>query len=142
MAHGKNTTYNLVATSDQPDLIHEIERLAEKASRLAGFTEEERDSLAIAVTEIGNNAINHGNKRDPRKKVFVDITASAGEVRVVIRDEGPGFNPDHLSNPLDPENLLRESGRGVFFVRSLMDEVHFDFTRGGTETTMIKRKKQ
>ncbi|MCG3155423.1 MAG: Serine-protein kinase RsbW [bacterium] len=142
MAHGKNTTYNLVATSDQPDLIHEIERLAEKASRLAGFTEEERDSLAIAVTEIGNNAINHGNKRDPRKKVFVDITASAGEVRVVIRDEGPGFNPDHLSNPLDPENLLRESGRGVFIVRSLMDEVHFDFTRGGTETTMIKRKKQ
>ncbi len=142
MAHGKNTTYNLVATSDQPDLIHEIERLAEKASRFAGFTEEERDSLAIAVTEIGNNAINHGNKRDPRKKVFVDITASAGEVRVVIRDEGPGFNPDHLSNPLDPENLLRESGRGVFIVRSLMDEVHFDFTRGGTETTMIKRKKQ
>ncbi len=142
MAHGKNTTYNLVATSDQPDLIHEIERLAEKASRIAGFTEEERDSLAIAVTEIGNNAINHGNKRDPRKKVFVDITASAGEVRVVIRDEGPGFNPDLLSNPLDPENLLRESGRGVFIVRSLMDEVHFDFTRGGTETTMIKRKKQ
>jgi len=142
MAHGKNTTYNLVATSDQPDLIHEIERLAEKASRIAGFTEEERDSLAIAVTEIGNNAINHGNKRDPRKKVFVDITASAGEVRVVIRDEGPGFNPALLSNPLDPENLLRESGRGVFIVRSLMDEVHFDFTRGGTETTMIKRKKQ
>ncbi len=142
MAHGKNTTYNLVATSDQPDLIHEIERLAERASRIAGFTEEERDSLAIAVTEIGNNAINHGNKRDPRKRVFVDITASAGEVRVVIRDEGPGFNPDHLSNPLDPENLLRESGRGVFIVRSLMDEVHFDFTRGGTETTMIKRKKQ
>lgn len=142
MAHGKNTTYNLVAASDQPDLIHEIEQLAEKASRIAGFSEEERDSLAIAVTEIGNNAINHGNRRDPRKKVFVDITASAGEVRVVIRDEGPGFNPDLLSNPLDPENLLRESGRGVFIVRSLMDEVHFDFTGGGTQTTMIKRKKQ
>ncbi|MDZ7265810.1 MAG: ATP-binding protein [candidate division KSB1 bacterium] len=141
MAHAKSTTYNLVATSDQPDLIHEIERLADKASRLAGFSEEERDSLAIAVTEIGNNAINHGNKRDPRKRVFVDITARVGEVRVVIRDEGPGFNPDLLSNPLDPENLLRESGRGVFIVRSLMDEVYFDFSRGGTETTLIKRRK-
>lgn len=141
MAQGKNKSFSLVAASDQPDLIHEIERLAEKASNHAGFSEEERDSLAIAVTEIGNNAINHGNKRDPRKKVFVDITTKPGEVRVVIRDQGAGFDPEQLSNPLDPENLLRESGRGVFIVRSLMDEVFFDFSKGGAETTLIKRKK-
>ena len=60
---------------------------------------------------------------------------------MTVRDEGAGFNPDNLSNPLDPENLLRESGRGVFIMRSLMDEVRFDFSKGGTEVTIIKRKK-
>lgn len=115
--------------------------MAEQSAQLAGLSEEERDSLAIAVTEVGNNAIIHGNKRDPDKQVHLDIAVRDGEVRVVIRDEGAGFNPEALSNPLDPENLLRESGRGVFIVRSLMDEVDFDFSKGGTEITLIKRKK-
>jgi serine/threonine-protein kinase RsbW len=115
--------------------------MAERSAQLAGLSDEERDSLAIAVTEVGNNAIIHGNKRDPDKQVHLHITVNEGEIRVVIRDEGPGFNPDTLSNPLDPENLLRESGRGVFIVRSLMDEVSFDFSKGGTEITLIKRKK-
>ena len=125
----------------KPEVITKIERLAEKAATLAGFNEEEQDSLAIAVTEIGNNAIVHGNKKNPKKKVFVNITVNGHEVRVSIRDQGSGFDPDSLSNPLDPENLLRESGRGVFIVRSLMDEVLYNFSKRGTEVTIVKRKK-
>lgn len=125
----------------KPEVITKIERLAEKAATLAGFNEEEQDSLAIAVTEIGNNAIVHGNKKNPKKKVFVDITVNGHEVRVSIRDQGSGFDPDSLSNPLDPENLLRESGRGVFIVRSLMDEVLYNISKRGTEVTIVKRKK-
>ncbi len=141
MANETATTFSLVAPSNRPNLLQEIESMAERSALLAGLSEEDRDSLAIAVTEVGNNAIIHGNKRDPNKQVHLNITVSEGEICVIIRDEGVGFNPDTLSNPLDPENLLRESGRGVFIVRSLMDEVNFDFSRGGTEITLIKRKK-
>jgi serine/threonine-protein kinase RsbW len=125
----------------KPEVIEKIERLAEQAANLAGFNEEEQDSLAIAVTEIGNNAIIHGNKKNPKKKVFVNIAVNGHEVRVTIRDQGSGFDPEALSNPLDPENLLRESGRGVFIVRSLMDEVLYNFSKRGAEVTIVKRKK-
>ena len=136
---GKN--YKLVLASE-PEAVEEIEKLAAEAANVTGFNQEEQDSLAIAVTEMANNAVIHGNQRNPNKKVFVTIEASDSEVRLTIRDEGKGFNPETLSNPLDPENLLRESGRGVFIVRSLMDEISYDFSSGGTQVTIIKRKKK
>lgn len=131
-----------VILASQPEAIEEIERLAANAATLAGFSQEEQDSLAIAVTEIANNAIVHGNKKNAGKKVFVHIAVNGGEVRMTVRDEGKGFEPDKLSNPLEPENLLRESGRGVFIVRSLMDEVLYDFSQGGTQVTIVKRRKK
>lgn len=136
---GKNK--KLVLAS-KPEAVEEIEKLAADAATLAGFNQEEQDSLAIAVTEMANNAVIHGNKRDLNKKVHVTVEVVDTEVRMTIRDEGKGFNPDTLSNPLDPENLLRESGRGVFIVRSLMDELSYDFSHGGTQVTIIKRKKK
>jgi len=136
---GKN--YQLVLAS-KPEAIEEIEKLAAEAATVAGLSQEEQDSLAIAVTELANNAVIHGNKRDPGKKVFVNIDVVDAEVRLTIRDQGKGFNPDTLSNPLDPENLLRESGRGVFIVRALMDEVFYDFSQGGAQVTIVKRRKQ
>jgi serine/threonine-protein kinase RsbW len=136
---GKN--YTLVLAS-KPEAVEEIEKLAAEAATAASFSQEEQDSLAIAVTEIANNAVIHGNKRDVRKKVFVNIDVVDAEVRLTIRDEGIGFNPDSISNPLDPENLLRESGRGVFIVRSLMDDVLYDFSKGGTQVTLIKKRKK
>jgi len=136
---GKN--YKLVLAS-KPETVEEIEKLAAEAANIAGFNQEEQDSLAIAVTELANNAVIHGNKRDPNKKVYVAVDVVDTEVRLTIRDEGKGFNPETLSNPLDPENLLRESGRGVFIVRSLMDEISYDFSKGGTQVTLLKRRKK
>jgi serine/threonine-protein kinase RsbW len=141
MLPSSGKTYQLVLAS-KPEAVEEIEKLAAQAANLAGFSQEEQDSLAIAVTEIANNAVIHGNKRDVRKKVFVNIDVVDAEVRLTIRDEGIGFNPDTISNPLDPENLLRESGRGVFIVRSLMDDVVYDFSKGGTQVTLIKKRKK
>jgi len=136
----KSKEFNLVFPS-QVEYIEKVEGLTEKACAHAKFSEDERDSMAIAVTEAVNNAILHGNKKNPVKNVHVSITATTDAVRVVIRDEGDGFNPQKIDNPLEPQNLLKESGRGVFIVRSLMDEVSFDFCQGGTEITLVKIRK-
>lgn len=136
----KSKDFSLIFPS-RVEYIEKVEALTEKACAHAKFSEDERDSMAIAVTEAVNNAILHGNKKNPDKNVHVDIMATADTVRVVIRDEGDGFNPQKIDNPLEPQNLLKESGRGVFIVRSLMDEVSFDFSKGGTEITLVKVRK-
>lgn len=116
-----------------------VERFAEKFANKNGLAEEEKDNLAIAVTEAVNNAIVHGNKNDHSKKVHVEFSISENELRAVIRDEGNGFDPNNLSNPTDPENLLKESGRGIFILKSLMDDVSFSFSSKGTEIILTKK---
>jgi len=90
------------------------------------------------------NAITHGNKSDPAKKVFVDFSVEGRDgdrcLEVVIRDQGQGFEPSEITNPLAPENILNTSGRGIFLVRQFMDEVKFQpAPGGGTEVRMRKR---
>ncbi len=140
---GKNRNtkaYNLVVAS-RIENVEKVEALTDRVTRSLKFDEKARDSIAIAVTEAVNNAIIHGNRLDPRKSVYVDIFSIKDGIKIVVRDEGSGFNPEKVPNPLAPENLLKESGRGIFILKSLMDEVEYDFSQGGTQVTMIKYKK-
>ena len=121
--------------------IEKVEEFAEKAADRMKFSEEEKDSLAIAVTEAVNNAILHGNKQDKRKKVHIKFTFQEKKLTIRIRDEGKGFNPDQVSDPLAPENLLKESGRGIFILTSLMDDVRFEFDKKGTSIILSKERK-
>ena len=96
--------------------------------------------IAISVTEVVINAVNHGNKADPDKTVSITVQIGKEEVTVRIEDQGEGFDPQKVRNPLDEENLLREAGRGIFIVRSLMDEVKIESgQQGGTMVTMVKK---
>lgn len=133
--------YNLVVPSEAEN-VEKVEELTEKVLTHTKFKDEERDSIAIAVTEAVNNAIIHGNKRDPKKSVYVHIKVYEEAIEITVRDEGNGFNPDKVADPLAPENILKESGRGVFILKSLMDEVVFDFASGGTALTMRKRHRK
>ena len=121
--------------------IESVEKLAEKAADAMKFSDEEKDSLAIAVTEAVNNAIIHGNKQDKAKKVSIGFLLENKRLTVTIKDQGKGFDPDNLSDPLAPENLLKESGRGIFILSTLMDDVKFEFKGDGTEVIMTKQKK-
>jgi serine/threonine-protein kinase RsbW len=96
----------------------------------------EEHNLLVAASEAVNNAVVHGNKKDPAKKVLLDINCSDQDVVLEVQDEGRGFNPKNLPNPLLPENLLKPSGRGIHIMKSLMDRVNFDFTSGGTTVIM------
>jgi serine/threonine-protein kinase RsbW len=106
---------------------------------LIGFDEDTTHWIILAVREGISNAIKHGNACDLGKKVKVRMDYINEELRVSIEDEGKGFNPDAVKNPLLPENLLNPTGRGIFYIKSFMDDVHFEFKKNrGTVLHMKK----
>ena len=117
-----------------------VEETAEALARRAGLDEDAASQIALACREATVNAIVHGNKYDPALKVSVQLELSEEALSVRISDEGSGFDPDKLANPLAEENLLRTSGRGVFLMRAIMDEVHFRQLSPGTEITLRKHR--
>ena len=133
-------SYQMVIESDLSN-VQKVEKIVEKIAKYMKFSEEEQDSLAISVTEIVGNAIVHGNKKNKNKKVTVDFDYKDDTITVSIQDEGDGFNEKTIANPLEPENLLKESGRGIFIVRALMDEVDFIRSKKGTIVRLVKKTK-
>jgi len=104
-----------------------------------GFGEDELHQLGMAVRESMVNAVVHGNRYNARKKVHVSITKAEDRLTIVIADEGEGFDPASIPDPLAHENLLRQSGRGLLLMRAFVDE--FQVRRGeakGTEVRMVK----
>ena len=108
-----------------------------------GVSEEVEHWIGMAVREAVANAIKHGNKLDPSKKVYVSLGEDGDRLTIVVGDEGEGFEPEKVADPLTPENTMKTSGRGIFYIRSFMDDL--SFTRGesgGTILTMSKNFKQ
>lgn len=102
--------------------------------------EDAAHDLDLAVRESVVNAIRHGNRADATKRVGVRFSFSPESLDVEVRDEGEGFDPASVPDPLAPENLLRASGRGIFFMRAFMDTVSYHFPeKGGTVVRMVKR---
>jgi len=119
--------------------VAEVEAAAEKLAEEAGLNEDERFHVAMAVREAAVNAVLHGNEYDPAKHIDVSLENTGAALVFIIIDEGKGVDPDTLPDPLAPENLLRGTGRGIFLIRSFMDEVHFRQLHPGTELTLVKR---
>ncbi len=119
-----------------------VEAKAEGLARAAGFDEDTASQIAMVVREAVINAILHGNKKDPAKQVHVCYELNDEVLRIKIADEGAGLDPDSVPDPLAPENLLRSSGRGIFLMKAIMDEVHFHQLNPGTEIEMIKYRAQ
>lgn len=134
----RSPDYQLVIPSLLEKLT-EVEEFTEKITLQHGISDDDRDNLAIAITELTNNAIMHGNKFDYEKKVTISFYFNRDEVTVYIKDQGLGFDPMAIGNPLDPENLLKESGRGIFILKSIMDDVQFQVSDHGTEVKVIKK---
>jgi len=105
-----------------------------------GMDEDALHWVDVSVREAVANAIKHGNRQAPDKRVQVDFVEAEGEVVIQIRDEGEGFRPEDLENPLAPENLTKPSGRGIFFMKSFMDGIEYGTgPDGGTVVTLRKR---
>lgn len=95
--------------------------------------------IAISVSELVNNAISHGNETTSSLSVKVLVTRKNSDVLITVVDEGTGFNPEEIEDPIADNNLLKEVGRGIFIVRSLMDKVDIDATDKGTTITITKK---
>ena len=119
--------------------VNKAEEMADQAASQAGFDEDTRSGISMAVREGMINAVLHGNAYDPAKRVNLTFEQSGRELTVTIADQGKGFVPEEVPDPLAPENLLKQSGRGIFLMRTFMDEVRFRKLNCGTEITLIKR---
>ncbi len=119
------------------------ETLVMREAESAGFDEDEQHQIGMSVRECMVNAVVHGNRYSNKKKVHLDIERSADSLIVTIGDEGAGFELSSLPDPLAPENLLRQSGRGLLLIRAFMDD--FDLhprPGGGTEVRLVKKLTQ
>jgi serine/threonine-protein kinase RsbW len=108
-----------------------------------GLDDDNRHWIDVAVREAVANAIKHGNLEDPVKQVRVDLTLEGNEgdwLVIRVQDEGKGFDPSDLEDPLAPENLLKPNGRGIFYMKSFMDDIQYGLRPGGgTVVTLRKR---
>jgi serine/threonine-protein kinase RsbW len=118
-----------------------VDQRLEELLAAAGIDPSTIADIAISVSELVNNAIVHGNKSDPAKTVTVHIRISEREVRVTVTDQGKGFVPEAVPNPIDDDNLLREVGRGLFIVKNFVDDVNVTLLpAGGTRVEIMKRR--
>lgn len=119
--------------------VDNAEELAVGAARRAGFDDDDLMRIGMAVRESMVNAVVHGNRYNSNKKVRLSVAKSPERFTVRIADEGEGFAYDHIPDPLAPENIMRTSGRGIFLIRSFMDEFQVRRLKpGGTEVTLVK----
>ncbi|RPH35627.1 ATP-binding protein [bacterium] len=114
-----------------PKNISKVETFLKKVNKAIHLDEIQFHKLMVSLTEAVNNAIVHGNRSDPTKKVMLKCEHLPGWLLLIIEDEGKGFKVDHVANPLKKRNLLKESGRGIFLMRTLMDKVEFEMTESG-----------
>ncbi|HEU4710232.1 MAG TPA: ATP-binding protein [Pyrinomonadaceae bacterium] len=107
----------------------------------SGISEEAAFGIDMAVREAVTNAVLHGNRQDESKTVDVTLKSSPDAVEISVHDQGAGFNPDEVPDPTAAENILKSSGRGIFFMRTFMDEVDWSIRPGGgTTVRMVKRR--
>ena len=136
--NSQQQSFQLVLESD-PRNIGKVEAFLQDVGQSVNLDEIQMHKLMVALTEAVNNAILHGNKSDPEKTVAVTCEVREGGLSIRVRDQGGGFKPEAVENPLKEENLLRESGRGIFLMRTLMDKVDFARTPEGMEVQLWLR---
>jgi len=137
----------LTVETTELSLPSQIETVAAAAAAVAefisrsGVSDDAAFGIDMAVREAVTNAVLHGNHQDDNKTVDIVLKSSPDAVEISVHDQGPGFNPEDVPDPTAKENILKASGRGIFFMRTFMDEVDWLIRpEGGTTVRMLKRR--
>jgi serine/threonine-protein kinase RsbW len=129
-----------VIISSALDNLDLIQTLTDCITNFMSFDEDSAHWIGMSVRESVTNAIQHGNKLDLSKTVDIRFEVLPDKLSISVKDQGNGFKADDIPNPLDADNLLKPSGRGIFYIRTFMDEVEFrPLSRGGMEVYMVKK---
>jgi serine/threonine-protein kinase RsbW len=120
-----------------PNNLITVEEFVNYFSKELKLDEEKLPGLLLAVTEAVTNAIIHANKCDETKKVTMSVLKDNHKLIITVKDEGKGFDPAKVPDPTAPENLLKDSGRGLYLMKIYMDELKYNITPSGTETILI-----
>jgi serine/threonine-protein kinase RsbW len=125
------------------DMLDFVQVVSDEMGRMIGFDDDSTHWVSVAVRESVINAIKHGNQEVEEKRVTVEFTVAPADepTRLTVRvvDQGEGFDPVEVADPLAPENLLKSSGRGIFFMRNFMDDLRLQRApEGGMEVVMVK----
>lgn len=117
-------------------ILSEIESIIIQIQKQFPIEKDKFHNILVATTEAIINAIQHGNKNNPDKKVKLTITANKKAILVIVEDEGEGFDPSKLEDPRTPENILKERGRGIFIIKQLADSTTITTSKSGTTVKM------
>lgn len=131
-------TYQLEIFSD-PNLLPEVEEFLENISKEINLEKSRINNLLLSVNEAISNAMLHGNESDINKKVKITVNINQTKLSISIKDEGKGFDPEKIPDPTSPENIFKESGRGLYIMRTCIDDMHYIFHPDGTELILVTR---
>lgn len=129
---------NCITIPSLEDYLPDVDNFVEGLLEDTGLDKSVIADIAISVTEVVINAIIHGNKSILEKVVTVTVNKTGAAIEIIVVDQGEGFNPDEIDNPIDDANLLKEVGRGIFIVKSLMDDLKIEPSPTGTRFTLKK----
>ncbi len=121
------------------DAVEAAELIVQRMADINGFDDDQVHQIGMGVREAVANAVKHGNRFHADKRVLFETSIDAEAFRVVVMDEGGGFDPDGVPDPLSPENLLSGSGRGLMMMRAFFDKVEVGFkAESGAKISLLK----
>lgn len=119
-----------------PELLPELEEFIVNVAEESNLNKEKFNSLTLSFSEAASNSLLHGNKLDKSKKVKITVRVDDKQMTIIIKDEGKGFDISSVPDPTKPENILKDSGRGIHIMRSFLNDLRYNFTPTGTETIL------
>ena len=122
--------------SSNPDLLPELEDIIVKLAEQQKMNKDKVNGLALSFSEAASNSIIHGNKLDVNKKIKISVAVDQNRMKIIIKDQGNGFELNSVPDPTSPENILKDSGRGIHIMKSFLDNLTYNFTPTGTEVTL------
>lgn len=133
------TTYKEIILESSFDEVEHLEDYVNELQDWADFNDEDYARIMLTLSEAVTNAIVHGNKENPKKQVIIRSELSDGTLTITVKDEGAGFDPSKIPNPIKEENLLNIGGRGVYLIKEYADDLQF--YENGTKLEMLFKLK-
>lgn len=132
-------TYTKVISSN-PSYLPEVEEFILSIADEIDLDNTKQNNLALSVAEAASNSIIHGNRMDDSKTVTIKVEVYEDKLVVSFKDQGTGFNPSVVPDPTSPENILKDSGRGLHIMRTFLDDLQYNFNGSGTEVILTIRR--